>query len=193
MSNASSTDMVDEFGQKAKSKTERLFILRCQRSKENKMDLKRILLVEDSINDVELILTALADNHLGNEVVVVRDGEQALDYMYRRGMYRLRYEGNPVVVLLDLKLPKVDGIEVLTEIKSNPSMRTVPIVILTSSREEQDLAKCYELGTNAYVVKPIDFHEFVDVIRGLGLFWAIINEPPPGSLPPARSFQGIDG
>ncbi len=157
------------------------------------MDLKRILLVEDSTNDVELILTSLAENHLGNEVVVVRDGEQALDYMYRRGMYRLRYEGNPVVVLLDLKLPKVDGIEVLTEIKSNPSLRTVPIVVLTSSREEQDLARCYELGTNAYVVKPIDFHEFVDVIRGLGLFWAIINEPPPGSLPPARSFEGIQG
>jgi CheY-like chemotaxis protein len=157
------------------------------------MDLKRILLVEDSTNDVELILTSLADNHLGNEVVVVRDGEEALDYMYRRGMYRLRYEGNPVVVLLDLKLPKVDGIEVLTEIKSNPSMRTVPIVILTSSREEQDLAKCYELGTNAYVVKPIDFHEFVNVIRGLGLFWAIINEPPPGSLPPTHSLQSIQG
>ena len=160
--------------------------------KERSMELKRILLVEDSINDVELILTSLAENHLGNEVVVVRDGEEALDYLYRRGMYRLRREGNPVVVLLDLKLPKVDGIEVLSELKSNNMLRTVPVVVLTSSREEHDLARCYELGTNAYVVKPIDFHEFVDVIKGLGLFWAIINEPPPGSIPPARSnTQGI--
>lgn len=160
--------------------------------KERSMELKRILLVEDSINDVELILTSLAENHLGNEVVVVRDGEEALDYLYRRGMYRLRREGNPVVVLLDLKLPKVDGIEVLSELKANSSLRTVPVVVLTSSREEHDLTRCYELGTNAYVVKPIDFHEFVDVIKGLGLFWAIINEPPPGSIPPARSnTQGI--
>lgn len=160
--------------------------------KERSMELKRILLVEDSINDVELILTSLAENHLGNEVVVVRDGEEALDYLYRRGMYRLRREGNPVVVLLDLKLPKVDGIEVLSELKANNSLRSVPVVVLTSSREEHDLARCYELGTNAYVVKPIDFHEFVDVIKGLGLFWAIINEPPPGSIPPARSnAQGI--
>lgn len=161
-------------------------------NKENVMELKRILLVEDSINDVELILTSLAENHLGNEVVVVRDGEEALDYLYRRGMYRLRREGNPVVVLLDLKLPKINGIEVLAELKANPVLRTVPIVVLTSSREEQDLSSCYELGTNAYVVKPIDFHEFVDVIQGLGLFWAIINEPPPGSMPVPRSnAQGI--
>ncbi|MBF2065823.1 MAG: response regulator [Calothrix sp. C42_A2020_038] len=155
------------------------------------MELKRILLVEDSINDVELILASLAENHLGNEVVVVRDGEEALDYLYRRGVYRLRREGNPVVVLLDLKLPKIDGIEVLSELKSNQLLRTVPVVVLTSSREEQDLARCYDLGTNAYVVKPIDFHEFVDVIKGLGLFWAIINEPPPGSIPPVRTAQGI--
>ncbi len=160
--------------------------------KERSMELKRILLVEDSINDVELILTSLAENHLGNEVVVVRDGEEALDYLYRRGMYRLRREGNPVVVLLDLKLPKVDGIEVLSELKANNLLRTVPVVVLTSSREDHDLARCYELGTNAYVVKPIDFHEFVDVIKGLGLFWAIINEPPPGSIPPTvRNAQGI--
>lgn len=160
--------------------------------KERSMELKRILLVEDSINDVELILTSLAENHLGNEVVVVRDGEEALDYLYRRGMYRLRREGNPVVVLLDLKLPKVDGIEVLSELKANSLLRTVPVVVLTSSREDHDLARCYELGTNAYVVKPIDFHDFVDVIKGLGLFWAIINEPPPGSIPPTmRNAQGI--
>jgi CheY-like chemotaxis protein len=158
------------------------------------MELKRILLVEDSINDVELILTSLAEYHLGNEVIVVRDGEEALDYLYRRGVYRLRREGNPVVVLLDLKLPKVDGIEVLTQLKADHSLRVVPVVVLTSSREEQDLSRCYELGTNAYVVKPIDFHEFVDVIRSLGLFWAIINEPPPGSIPPTPiSSQGIAG
>jgi CheY-like chemotaxis protein len=161
--------------------------------REKTMELKRILLVEDSINDVELILASLAENHLGNEVIVVRDGEEALDYLYRRGVYRLRREGNPVVVLLDLKLPKVDGIEVLTQLKADHNLRFVPVVVLTSSREEKDLSRCYELGTNAYVVKPIDFHEFVDVIRGLGLFWAIINEPPPGSIPPTRSNQGIAG
>lgn len=153
------------------------------------MELKRILLVEDSPNDVELILTSLAENQLGNEVVVVRDGEEALDYLYRRGVFRLRMEGNPVVVLLDLKLPKVDGLEVLAQIKSDLDLRIVPVVVLTSSREEPDLSRCYELGTNAYVVKPIDFHEFVDVIKQLGLFWAIINEPPPGSMPSARSSQ----
>ncbi len=162
-------------------------------SRERTMELKRILLVEDSINDVELILTSLAENHLGNEVVVVRDGEEALDYLYRRGLYRLRREGHPVVVLLDLKLPKIDGLEVLTQLKADPELRVVPVVVLTSSREEQDLTRCYELGTNAYVVKPIDFHEFVEVIRGLGLFWAIINEPPPGSIPPARSTHGFAG
>jgi CheY-like chemotaxis protein len=155
------------------------------------MELKRILLVEDSINDVELILTSLAENNLGNEVVVVRDGEEALDYLYRRGVYRLRREGNPVVVLLDLKLPKVDGTEVLAHLKGEPCLRTVPVVVLTSSREERDLTRCYQLGVNAYVVKPIDFHEFVDAIKGLGLFWAIINEPPPGSLPLSRNSQGI--
>lgn len=162
-------------------------------SREYTMELKRILLVEDSINDVELILTSLAENHLGNEVVVVRDGEEALDYLYRRGLYRLRREGHPVVVLLDLKLPKIDGIEVLAQLKADPELRVVPVVVLTSSREEQDLTRCYELGTNGYVVKPIDFLEFVEVIKGLGLFWAIINEPPPGSIPPARSSQGVAG
>jgi CheY-like chemotaxis protein len=155
------------------------------------MELKRILLVEDSLNDIELILTSLAENNLGNEVVVVRDGEEALDYIYRRGVFRLRREGNPVVVMLDLKLPKVDGFEVLGRLKSDPSLRVIPVVVLTSSREERDLARCYELGTNAYVVKPIDFHEFVDVIKNLGLFWAIINEPPPGSMPSPRNNQSV--
>lgn len=155
------------------------------------MELKRILLVEDSLNDIELILTSLAENNLGNEVVVVRDGEEALDYLYRRGVFRLRREGNPVVVMLDLKLPKVDGFEVLGRLKSEPNLRVVPVVVLTSSREERDLTRCYELGTNAYVVKPIDFHEFVDAIKNLGLFWAIINEPPPGSIPSARNNQSV--
>lgn len=151
-------------------------------------ELKRILLVEDSQNDIELTLAALEENRLANEVVVVRDGEEALDYLYRRGIYKLRMEGNPIVVLLDLKLPKVDGLEVLAELKSDPAMRVVPIVVLTSSREEQDLIKSYNLGTNAYVVKPVDFHEFVNVIKELGLFWAVVNQPPYGSLPPARNI-----
>jgi CheY-like chemotaxis protein len=145
-------------------------------------ELKRILLVEDSQNDVELILTALAENQLANEVVVVSDGEAALDYLYRRGVFRLRMAGHPVVVLLDLKLPKVDGLEVLAQLKADSELRRVPVAVLTSSREEPDLIKSYDLGTNAYVVKPVNFHEFVDTIKELGLFWAVVNQPPPGSL-----------
>ena len=151
-------------------------------------ELKRILLVEDSPNDVELILTALSENCLANEVVVVRDGEEALDYLYRKGVFKLRMEGNPVVVLLDLKLPKVDGLEVLAQIKSDPELKAVPVVVLTSSREEQDLINSYNLGTNAYVVKPVNFHEFVDAIKELGLFWAVVNQPPPGSVLSRRTI-----
>jgi CheY-like chemotaxis protein len=143
---------------------------------------KRILLVEDSPNDVELTLTALAESKLANEVVVVGDGEEALDYLYRRGRYRLRANGNPVVVLLDIKLPKVDGLEVLQSMREDPGLRAVPVVMLTSSREEQDLIRSYALGVNAYVVKPVDFNEFVRAIRELGLFWAVVNHPPPGSI-----------
>ncbi len=150
-------------------------------------DLKRILLVEVSPNDVELILAALAENRLANEVVVVRDGEEALDYLYRRGIFKLRMEGNPVVVLLDLKLPKVDGLEVLAQLKSDSDLKGVPVVVLTSSREEQDIINSYNLGTNAYVVKPVDFHEFVEAIKGLGLFWAVVNQPPPGSITSLRN------
>jgi CheY-like chemotaxis protein len=149
-------------------------------------ELKRILLIEDSANDVELILTALSENSLANEVVVVRDGEEALDYLYRRGVFRLRMEGNPIVILLDLKLPKVDGIEVLATLKADPAFRLTPVVVLTSSREEPDLVRCYELGTNAYIVKPIDFREFVEVIRQVGLFWAVVNQPPPEVRPPVQ-------
>ncbi|MBE9178983.1 response regulator [Oculatella sp. LEGE 06141] len=151
------------------------------------MELKRILLVEDSANDIELILTALSQNNLANEVVVVRDGAEALDYLYRQGVYRLRMEGHPVVVLLDLKLPKIDGTEVLAHLKSDTQMKLLPVVVLTSSREEPDLVKCYELGANAYVVKPVDFREFVEAIKGLGLFWAVVNQPPPGSISSVRS------
>ena len=141
----------------------------------------KILLVEDDPYDVELTLSALAENHLTNEVVVVRDGVEALDYLYRRGAYESRVAGNPVVMLLDLKLPKVDGLEVLEHVKSNPDLKTTPVVMLTSSREEQDLAKSYNLGTNAYVVKPVGFSDFVEAIRKLGLFWTVVNQPPPGS------------
>jgi CheY-like chemotaxis protein len=146
-------------------------------------DLKRILLVDDSAHDVELTLAALEQNRLANEVVVVRDGEEALDYLYKRGLFKLRASGHPAVVLLDLKLPKVDGLEVLKQIKSDSELRQVPVVMLTSSREERDLVTSYNLGVNAYVVKPVDFHEFVDSLRELGLFWAVINQPPPGSVP----------
>jgi CheY-like chemotaxis protein len=145
-------------------------------------EIKRILLVEDSANDIELTLGALEENHLANEVVVVRDGVEALDFLYKRGVFKLRKNGNPAVVLLDLKLPRMDGLEVLKQLKDDPDMRAVPVVMLTSSREEQDLVRSYNLGVNAYVVKPVDFKEFVAALRELGLFWAVINQPPPGTV-----------
>jgi CheY-like chemotaxis protein len=145
-------------------------------------EIKRILLVEDSANDIELTLGALEENHLANEVVVVRDGAEALDFLYKRGVFKLRKNGNPAVVLLDLKLPRVDGLEVLKQLKDDAAMRTIPVVMLTSSREEQDLVRSYNLGVNAYVVKPVDFKEFVAALRELGLFWAVINQPPPGTV-----------
>jgi CheY-like chemotaxis protein len=146
-------------------------------------DLKRILLVEDNANDIELTLEALEASNLANEVVVTRDGEEALDYLYRRGIYKMRTEGQPAVVLLDLKLPRIDGLEVLRQVKSDPNLRAVPVVMLTSSREEIDLVTSYDLGVNAYVVKPMDFTEFVAALRELGLFWAVVNVPPPGTAP----------
>ena len=142
----------------------------------------RILMVEDDPKDVELTLTALEDYNLSNEVVVARDGEEALDYLYCRGPFKMRASENPAVLLLDLKLPKVDGLEVLQTIKSDEKLRLIPVVVLTSSREERDMVASYKLGVNAYVVKPVDFHEFVNAIKELGVFWAIINEPPPGSV-----------
>jgi DNA-binding response OmpR family regulator len=142
----------------------------------------RILMVEDDPKDVELTLTALEEYNLANEVIVTRDGEQALDYLYCRGEYKTRSSGNPAVMLLDLKLPKVDGLEVLKQVKSDRELRMIPVVVLTSSKEEKDMVASYKLGVNAYVVKPVDFHEFVNAIKELGVFWAIINEPPPGSV-----------
>jgi CheY-like chemotaxis protein len=144
--------------------------------------LGRILMVEDDPKDVELTLTALEEYNLANEVVVTRDGEEALDYLHCRGEYKTRSSGNPAVMLLDLKLPKVDGLEVLQQIKSDGELRMIPVVVLTSSKEEKDMVASYKLGVNAYVVKPVDFHEFVNAIKELGVFWAIINEPPPGSV-----------
>jgi CheY-like chemotaxis protein len=145
-------------------------------------ELKRILLAEDNPKDVELTLTALEEHNLANEVVVVHDGAEALDYLYRRGKFALRADANPAVVLLDLKMPKVDGLEVLRTIKADKGLQAIPVVILTSSREEKDLVESYKLGVNAYVVKPVDFQQFVDAVKELGAFWAIINEPPPGSV-----------
>ena len=144
--------------------------------------LGRILMVEDDAKDVELTLTALEEYNLANEVIVTRDGAEALDYLYSRGEYKMRSSGNPAVMLLDLKLPKVDGLEVLKQIKSDGELRMIPVVVLTSSKEEKDMVASYKLGVNAYVVKPVDFHEFVNAIKELGVFWAIINEPPPGSV-----------
>ncbi|MDB4898717.1 MAG: response regulator with CheY-like receiver domain and winged-helix DNA-binding domain [Gemmatimonadetes bacterium] len=144
--------------------------------------LGRILLVEDDPNDVELTLTALDEYNLANEVVVARNGEEALDYLHCRGTFAARGNDNPAVLLLDLKLPKVDGLEVLQQIRSTEKLKLIPVVVLTSSHEEKDMVASYKLGVNAYVVKPVDFHEFVNAVRELGVFWAVINEPPPGSL-----------
>jgi len=145
--------------------------------------LQRILIVEDDPRDVELSLTALEQHNLANEVIVVGDGEEALDYLYRRGKFMARATGNPAVMLLDLKLPKLDGLEVLQKVRADDALKMIPVVVLTSSREERDMVASYKLGVNAYVVKPVDFHEFVNAVKELGCFWALINEPPPGSVP----------
>jgi CheY-like chemotaxis protein len=145
-------------------------------------DYKTILFAEDSPLDVEMTLAALAVHNLANEVVVVNDGAEALDYLYRRGKFASRPAGNPGVVLLDLKMPKVGGLEVLRQIKQDEVLRTIPIVMLTSSREEQDLVSSYQLGVNAYVVKPVAFEAFVKAVKEVGIFWALVNEPPPGDV-----------
>jgi DNA-binding response OmpR family regulator len=144
--------------------------------------LGRILIVEDDPKDIELTLTALEEYNLANEVIVTGNGADALDYLYCRGKFSTRSNANPAVMLLDLKLPKVDGLEVLKQVKSDDNLKMIPVVVLTSSREEKDMVASYKLGVNAYVVKPVDFHEFVNAIRELGVFWAIINSPPPGSV-----------
>ena len=144
--------------------------------------LGRILMVEDDPRDVELTLTALEEYNLANEVVVTRDGQEALDYLFCRGQFSARSHENPAVILLDLKLPKVGGLEVLQQIKSDERLKMIPVVVLTSSHEEKDVMRSYSLGVNAYVVKPVDFHEFVNAVKELGVFWAVINEPPPGSV-----------
>lgn len=146
--------------------------------------LRRILLVEDSLKDIDLTLAALEEHNLANKVDVARDGAEALDYLYRRGQFANRDDGHPVVVLLDIKMPKVNGIEVLQKMKSDPVLKRLPVVMLTSSKEEPDLATCYELGVNAYVVKPVDFQQFVNAVRQVGVFWAVLNQPPPSGTPP---------
>jgi len=146
------------------------------------MMLKPILLVEDNPHDLELTLIALERSQLANEVIVVRDGADALDYLFRRNAYAERLDGNPAVLLLDLKLPKVDGLQVLEAVRQSEELRSIPVVMLTSSREEPDLSRAYQLGVNAYVVKPVEFKEFVSAISDLGIFWAVLNEPPPGSV-----------
>ncbi len=145
-------------------------------------NLKKILLVEDNSKDVELTLLAFEEYNLTNEVYTVTDGEEALDYLYFRGKYKSRPKGNPIFILLDIKMPKVDGIEVLKQIKNDEKLKNIPVVMLTSSREEQDLVESYNLGVNAYVVKPVNFHNFVNTVKELGGFWALLNEPPPGSV-----------
>ena len=146
---------------------------------DSKANIKNILLVEDDSKDVELTLAALEENHLANRIVVLENGEEALDYLYERGKFEKRSGGNPIVVLLDNKMPKVNGLEVLKTIKADEHLKIIPVVVLTSSRETPDLVEFYKHGVNAYVVKPVDFADFMNVIKHLGIFWAAINEPPP--------------
>ena len=147
-----------------------------------KVNNKPVLLVEDDQVDAMSVTRAFNEIQVTNQLVHVENGEEALDYLYRRGPFTTRSNENPAVLLLDLKLPKVDGLEVLQQIKSDEKLRMIPVVVLTSSREERDMVASYKLGVNAYVVKPVDFHEFVNAIKELGIFWAVINEPPPGSI-----------
>jgi CheY-like chemotaxis protein len=141
--------------------------------------LKRILLVEDDNMDIELTLATLAEHNLANDVAVVRDGVDALDYLYRRESFSRRPAGHPVVIMLDLKMPRLDGIQVLRQIRADETMRTIPVVVLTSSHESTDLKQCYKLGVNAYVVKPVRFAEFMDAVKQTCVFWALTNQPPP--------------
>ncbi|HUQ93988.1 MAG TPA: response regulator [Bryobacteraceae bacterium] len=141
-------------------------------------ELKSILIAEDNPKDLELTLEALSDHNLANDIVAVAEGAEALDYLFRRGKYEGRGHGDPAVILLDIKMPKVDGLEVLRTIKRDARLKTIPVVMLTSSREERDLVDCYELGVNAYVVKPVQFMEFIESVKQIGAFWGILNESP---------------
>ena len=143
-----------------------------------KSDLKRILIVDDSPKDVELTIAALSEKNLANEIIVAEDGEEALDYLYKRGKFS-HETGYPAVILLDIKLPKINGIEVLRHIRSDPKFKLIPVIIVTSSCEERDLVESYKLGANSYVVKPVDIVQFIDAIKVLGQYWAIINQSPP--------------
>jgi CheY-like chemotaxis protein len=143
------------------------------------VEIRTILFAEDNPRDVELTLEALGDHNLANNVIVVRDGVETMEYLRREGKYKQRKTGNPAVLLLDIKMPRMDGIEVLRAIRNDNKLKMLPVVMLTSSREEQDLIKSYELGVNAYVVKPVDFKEFIEAVKQLGIFWAVINEAPP--------------
>ena len=143
------------------------------------VEIRTILLAEDNPKDIELTLEALGDHNLANNVIVVRDGVETMDYLRCEGKYKQRKPGNPAVLLLDIKMPRMDGIEVLKAIRSDKKLHTLPVVMLTSSREEQDVIKSYELGVNAYVVKPVNFKEFIEAVKQLGVFWAVINEVPP--------------
>lgn len=143
------------------------------------MDLRTILLAEDNPQDVELTLEALSENNLANNVIVVKDGVEAMEYLRYEGEYKLRHKGDPAVLLLDIKMPRMDGIEVLQSIRSDKKLKNLPVVMLTSSREEPDLKKCYELGVNAYVVKPVNFNDFINAVKEIGVFWALLNELPP--------------
>jgi two-component system, response regulator len=143
-----------------------------------KAEIKRILIADDSPKDVELTIAALAENNLANEVIVAEDGEEALDYLYKRGRFA-NEPGLPAVILLDIKMPKINGIDVLRHIRSDPKFKTIPVIMVTSSREEKDLVESYNLGANSYVVKPVDIGQFIDAIKVLGQYWAVINQPPP--------------
>ena len=147
------------------------------------MKFKRILLAEDNLDDVELTLRVLAEYHLANKVDVVRDGAEALDYLFRRGRFADRPPDYPALLILDNNMPLVDGLEVVRQIKTDDRLKTIPVVMLTSSHEQGDLFKSYELGVNAYVIKPVKFYDFVNAVREIGAFWGVVNEPPPGSPP----------
>jgi CheY-like chemotaxis protein len=146
------------------------------------IDLRTILLAEDDPKDLELTLEALAEHNLANQVVVIKDGVEVIEYLRCEGNFKLRRPGKPAVLLLDIKMPRMDGIEVLRAIRSDPALKTLPVVMLTSSREQQDLIKSYELGINAYVVKPVDFKDFIEAVKYIGMFWAVVNELPPESV-----------